>query len=265
MLRFGSNDDKTILRKLSNDTLEKFKIFNSIPKEVDYNLVITGTVGSGKTTLLESLSLLLKNNGHSPINFPEFLYTVNGELSGELLRKKIDQDISPLTFQSYILDMWENTLKVCYKNTGVKLYERCVDDSVICFCNIDHHNDQLTLTELISLYDKLRKTISAYPNIPSYFNVNNFIKIQSGSLNENLQEILSIIESDIKNGINKRIIGVEVSNMQSFERIKDRNRDGENNYCIDAVSLFNNHYNKLFKFLENNQFIKSILDLQIFR
>lgn len=267
MLRFGDNSDVSILRKISDTTksyFEKNVIDNIVKSSVDYNLVITGTVGSGKTTMLESISALFEKFSKPTINFPEYLHTMNGELSGELLKKKLESDISSLTFQSYILDMWEKTLYHNYKEEGIKLYERCVDDSVICFCNLDHYNERLTLMEFISLFDKMKKTIENYPNIPSYFHDTNFIKIKSKSLNENLMEIIDIISSDIASGIKHRIVGIEVTDNQSFERIKDRNRDGENSYDIQSIMLFNDHYNKLFTFLSENKNIKSIMDLRQF-
>ena len=264
MLRFSNTSTQDILNKINDTTIECFRtkcleIIEKYGSVVDYNLVITGTMGSGKTTLLETLSLLFHTNKLSIINFPEYLYAPGGELSGDLLKKKLEGKISSLTFQSYILDMWDETLNDYYKNEGIKLYERCVDDSVICFCGLDHKNKNLDDDELKVLQTKLTKTIEKHHEVPTYLKDNiNFIVVKSNDLNNTLIKIIDVILHDLEHKIDNRIIGLSVTPKQSFDRIKMRGRKGEDKYDFEIVRIFNDYYKKLYEYLNNNKYIKDM-------
>ena len=262
-LKFSENNQEIIGSKINNDTIEMFKkclIQENKVKLNRYNLVITGTVGSGKSTICESLAYILNICGVKTNNFPEFLF-VDDELSKSILKKKIDGVISASTFQSYILDNWEKILIKNQKKDGLNLFERCVDDSVICFCNIANKNDDLTEIQLLSLFERLKHINQKY-SMPSYFDKNiHFTEIQSSDLNFNLMQILDIINSDMKTNTTKRIIGLSVSDYDSKARIQSRARDGEDGYSMTIIKMFNLHYKKLFKHLEKHKNFNRFVDM----
>lgn len=256
--RFSNNSDEQILSKINTTTLDRIKSFQGL--NINYSLVITGTVGSGKSTMCESLSALFSTINIHTNNFPEFLY-INDDVSGSLLSKKINGQISVITFQNFVLDNWECILKQKGINNEFNLFERCIDDSVLCFCNIANKNGEIADLELYSMYKRLRSINNIY-NMPSYFDSEiHFTEIISGNLDFNVNQVLDIIESDLKNGIDKRIIGLSVSDFDSKFRIKTRGRDGENSYDDNLIKRYNKHYNKLFKILSKGKNIKRFLDM----
>lgn len=262
-LKFSENSQDAIKSKINNKTIEKFQKFLTSENKAklnNYNLVITGTVGSGKSTMCESLAYILNICNVNTNNFPEFLF-IDDELSKDILKKKINGYISTSTFQSYILDNWEKILTENQKKNGLNLFERCVDDSVICFCNIANKNDDLTEIQLLSLFERLKNINKKYC-IPSYFDKDiHFTEIQSSDLNFNLMQILDIINSDMMTNTTKRIIGLSVSDYDSRARIQSRARDGEDGYSMDIIKTFNSHYRKLFKYLNKHKSFNRFVDI----
>ena len=250
-----SNIDKDIL----NDVVKELQPYKN--RLDDYNIVITGTVGAGKSTRCEALFHIFKSC-EIPVNpFPEYINSVDGEdISAKLLKKKLCGDVSPNTFQSYVLDSWEKYL-VGHKKPGLNLYERCVDDSFVCFCNIENRDNKLSELQLLSLFERLQKINKTY-DIPSYFDKNiHFTEIQANDLNFNIKQIVEVIISDIQAGVKKRIIGLSISDFNSKERIKRRSRDGEDNYTMEVIRLFNSHYNKLFELLSKHKNLTRLVDV----
>ena len=273
-VRFSENSTEVIMSKLNPDTIEQYK--SHIPAIIShlskYNLAITGTIGSGKSTICESLTYIFELLGVKVNKFPEFLYidelsTASPSVqhmpnfSNTILKKKIDKTISPLTFQSYVLDSWETILNLNGNEKGMYIYERCIDDSVICFCNVANKDGSLTDMQLLSLYERLVSINQSF-NVPSYFDPNvHFVEISSSDLNFNLLQILDIIISDAKNNINKRIIGLSVSDFDSNARIKSRARNSESGYSIDFIKLYNSHYRRLFKYLNKHKHLSRFIDI----
>jgi len=263
-LKFSNNSNESIASKLNPSTIELFKnkiqTNNMIDALNKYTLVITGTIGAGKSTICESLSYIFNSLNIITNNYPEFLY-IDDEFSHRCLEKKILGHISDLTFQSYVLDNWIHILDSNKNNTGMKIFERCVDDSILCFCNISNKTQKLTNTELFSLFEKLQYVNTTY-NIPSYFDQDlHFTEINSSTLDFNLQQILEIIVSDIDRGITSRIIGLSVSSFDSKCRIQQRSRTGESNYTPEMIDVFNNHYKKLYKQIKKHKRLERFLDL----
>ena len=99
-------------------------------------------------------------------------------------------------------------------------------------------------------------------NLPSYFDKNiHFTEIQANDLNFNIKQIVEVIISDIQAGVKKRIIGLSISDFNSKERIKRRSRDGEDNYTMEVIRLFNSHYNKLFELLSKHKNLTRLVDV----
>lgn len=245
--------DKTTL----NHVVEKLSPYKK--ELIDYNLVITGTVGSGKSTRCEALYHIFSLCDIKINTYPEYI-SIDDDMSKNMLKKKIDGDISSNTFQSYILDSWEKLLS-SNNEPGLNLYERCIDDSFVCFCNIANKDNTISELQLLSLFERLLKINNKY-KVPSYFDKNiHFTEIQSNDVNFNIKQIVDIMISDIKSNIKKRIIGLSISDFNSKERIKQRSRDAEDNYTMDVIRLFNSHYNKLFKLLNKHKHLTRLVDI----
>lgn len=219
----------------------------------NYNLVITGTLGSGKSTICDILSIYI-----DCLCYPEFLSSSNiGQL---LLEQKLSGNISSACFQRYILDNWEIILKKNF-NKKFKLFERCIDDGLICFSNLDNKFGRMSDLEMYENYNKIRKINKQY-SVPSYFDKNlNFIKVENTDLNNALLEIIDIIISDLYNNIENRIIGIDISFDLSLNRIITRARKGEEHYDKKSIELYHNCYKNLFELLEQQHHINRFLDI----
>lgn len=274
-LPFSSLTDEMIASKITPETITRAKYYLNISQDEhlidklqNYNLVITGTIGAGKSTICESVVHILKQlfPQLSLLTYPEFLYVNNNRLSSKLLAEKIHYNITSNTFQSYVLDSWWNIMNQNKDKQGFKLFERCIDDCVICFCNLENKHHTMNDLQLLSLYEDLKKLINQF-DIPSYFssstshNVSHFTRLTSTELNYNIQTIFSIIAADLHNGINNRIIGLYVEPEISKERIIMRSRTGESCYTDNQIEEYTNHYKKLFKMLEEGKRIDRFVDL----
>lgn len=259
-LRFSDRSDEDILSFIGPQVMNRVRTNLSIPDS--YSLAITGTVGSGKSTICESLSVMLRTcNNIYTNNFPEFLY-VNDDVSHLLLLKKIKGEISNVTFQNFVLDNWEYILQQRYDSRRFNIFERCADDSVLCFCNIDNAKHKINDLELHSMFCRLRNIDMSF-DIPTYFDDNlHFKQIISGRIDAVMNEVLDVIESDAANGIKKRVIGLVVSDYVSKYRINERNRPGEREYYTESIiNMYNTHYTKLFQVLNEKRCVSRFLDL----
>jgi len=276
-LPFSSLNNTQIAAKISEETILRAGQYLDVSRDSqlinklnDYKLVITGTIGAGKSTACESVVHVLKciipNNELSILTYPEFLYVNNNKLSIKLLTEKINGNISPNTFQSYVLDNWWHIMKQNENQLGFKLFERCIDDCVTCFCNMENKRHKISDLQLMSLYEDLKQLVNKY-DVPTYFMAtpprlnSHFTKIISSDLNYNLQTIFSIISADLHNGIKNRIIGLYVDSETSKDRIIKRSRTGETGYTDDQIAEYTNHYKKLFKMLDKGERIKRFVDL----
>lgn len=223
---------------VSPEIVEKYKRLyqNMKNKNMKYNLVVTGNIGSGKSLRCELLYNIFNNFTDDIQCFPEYLnYSKHGKTMLKLRSKDL---ISPLTFQNYILDEWENMLKhKTYKT--INIFERCPDDSVLCF------SSNLPSKEYGYLMERLQNMNETY-KCPTYKNLNNFTKIVSNDAIENIKTISEIIENDIQNGIKDRVIGLEISTQISYDRIMKRNRNSEKNLEMSVLNDFNKFYENLY-------------------
>lgn len=218
-----------------------------------YDLVITGAIGAGKSTLCEILRQLYPEF----TCFPEYLSIGDAESKGfssVFLKKKIADPKLTFTFQSFVLDAWHEQLIGTIGKR--RLFERCVDDSVICFANIDNYNHNIRDEELVLLFNKMREINRQY-QLPSYFDDDSkFVAITSGQLMTDLQQILEIISADVRDGVQKRIIGLRVNPEESLLRIQQRARDGESGYTQEQVKEYTNLYDNLFNLSSSGKFAR---------
>ena len=275
-LPFSNTSNDEIASKISKQTIMMAARYLPLDDPViveglkSYNLVITGTVGAGKSTMCESIAYILRciHPSLPIITYPEFLYINDSELSSNLLCKKFVGGVSATTFQSYVLDNWRFVLKQNepWKHSGFKLFERCIDDTVICFCNFENKEKRMSDLQLVSLYEDLKQLVNEF-DIPTYFELqpheknSHFTKIYSTDLNYNLQRVLSIISADIANGITNRIIGLSVESKTSKNRIILRNRDGESGFTDEQIIDYNDHYERLFNMLDHGKRITRFVDI----
>lgn len=273
---FSKETNETIASRITSQTLKLAKRYlpPDDPKMIaalsEYSLVITGTIGAGKSTICESLVYILHQlfPNLDIVPFPEFLFTGNSELSEKMLNEKIKGNISSNTFQSYIIDSWKKIMSENETRKGFRIFERCVDDCVICFCNIENKAKKLSDSQFMALYEELKNIDKSY-DIPTYFDIANkqneshFTKMYSTDLNYNLANILSIIGCDISNNIKNRIIGLSIKPKTSKERIIKRSREGESGYTDEQLQLYSTHYEKLFDFIDKGEKISRFVDLGI--
>jgi deoxyadenosine/deoxycytidine kinase len=230
-------------------------IIADIKKVTAYNLVITGTIGAGKSTLCNLIEKTLSEHDIKYKCYPEYL--ANDKTGCELLSKRLTGEISALTFQNYILDYWEHILRTT--SSGINIYERCVEDSVVSFCNMANLQGEMSDQELLLLFERARTITKTYDG-PSYYGTAQFIKIDTDAPDKLLAKVVSTIASDIRNGVRNRIIGICVTDEVSHDRIIERHRDGEH-YDIATVRRFNRQYNSLYNKLSENGKLTRFLDM----
>ena len=235
----------------------------------NYQLTITGPISSGKSTLLQGLMNLFKLKD-LPI-YPIYEYiNYDTHIGGEMLQRFIRRELSNSTFQNYILDTYAIQLKK-NKGLGPKLYERTIDDSIMCFANIANYNNcDLTTLDLFALFNKGQGiNINDPINIPSgqvnninesrdnhnqYQNSNTkFTKLISNSLEDSLITVLNIIKKDMNEGVIKRIIGLSITLETCRFRINKRSRNGESNYSDEYLNTIIKYYNRLYERIEKKQ------------
>ena len=260
---FSEHSLSEIATQVDQETITYFKDkFKSNEKLLaEYTLCITGTIGAGKSTLCESLVYTIQTafpdiNIHA---FPEYL-SVYPEISNRMLSLRLDGTISIGTFQSYILDIWQNMASKAPHTPGFRIFERCADDCVIGFANAANKDNALSDQMLHTLYQRVRTLDDEY-KLPTYFNDTKFTEIKSSNINYNMCQIADIIASDISNNVFNRIIGLSVSTFDSDRRIKQRNRDGETAYTIEMLTSFNDHYTKLFALLSAHENLTRFVDI----
>ena len=275
-LPFSNTDILDIARKLDDDVIKSARELLFVPGNIqrlnNYSLVITGTVGSGKSTICESIAYIC--NTYCPevnvITYPEFLFVSDSQLSASLLERRLNGSISINTLQSYILDEWRSLLDMNKDKHGFRIYERCVDDTIACFCNMANKDAALSDIQLLSLYERSKEITNEF-SVPSYFMAHadrrysdpgcRFIKIESGALCETIINIIDIIADDLRNDIDQRIIGLSVTPEVSKYRIRLRSRTGESAYTDQAIFNFVNHYEKLYSAIESGKRISRFVDL----
>lgn len=248
--------DEVFINNLTTETANNFiSTVQSLNK--NYQIAITGTVGSGKSTLCETMAALCRTANITPNVYPEYL--AGNNLALQLLEQKINGKISSLTLQSYVLDIWELRLRQEI-HSNFSIFERCPDDSVLCFCNNDNAVDQLSDHDFLSLYRRMRKMLKKYPAPTYYSNVVHFTKIQSSTIDLNVSQITDIIKSDIQNNIYQRIIGLSVTPYLSLSRINKRNREGEK-YTLDQATSYVRYYENLYETFEKKRNLNRFVDI----
>ena len=224
-------------------TIETIHEFKEIPRpNFMYNVVISGCIGAGKSTCLDMMAYLLEQTGKPVNSLPEF---VNMHLGIDILKERIEDKISCLTFQSFILDRYlQNELS---KNK-INLLERLPDESVLCFCLENFISGQITEDELNVLWKKAGR-IDKEKEFPSYREKHVVTIIEKTDINEILQEIGKNMRRDIKHHASKEplthIFMLRIDSELSIQRVLFRDRDGEKYYTPEYITRICEIYNRL--------------------
>lgn len=214
----------------------------------NYKLVITGGIGAGKSTACQLIKELFEMHG-VPINtVREYInYDPNGQ---QVLADFISGKISNFMFQNYILDTYKLQCGES-KKSGITIVERPPEDSIACFANITYKNtNELILGDLEKLWSKVKSIIDTN-DLPSYndFKETQTVGLLSRDLFKTINDIITVIDSDLAEGVSKRIIVLIVKDVrQTKNRIAKRGRKCESNYSDEYLSTINNFYVNVVKF-----------------
>ena len=209
-------------------------------------IIITGSVAVGKSSIIKNVLNKLKKTVH----VPEYIdYCEDGV---EMLNKYFRKEITPFAFQKYILNFYDNYFKnLVLDGDEIMIFERMVDDGITCFSNLDNKRGELSDKEFSQLYEMAKEVDLKY-NIPSYF-VNKgftFIPIKTVDSIKDGNMIANIIENRDDN----IIIGLYNEPSRCFERMLERNREGEKEaYSKDYINQLCMHYKKLYKILMSEE------------
>jgi hypothetical protein len=130
-------------------------------------------------------------------------------------------EISRIVFQNYILDDRIKLLQ-SFDNNGfhINLYERLVEDCVKCFSKISL--DQEDYEYLLKRYNKAREQY----HFIEYLDCD-IISIENHQIKDTIQKIVDIINTDLKLGVQNRVIKIKLDDKLNVDRIKLRNRNYE--------------------------------------
>lgn len=259
--------------ELINKCINQFDRF--APDEFEFNLVFVGPVGVGKTTLCTLLYYLLTSTySGTDIEvycYPEFLQ-VDSKESHEVLKRHLTGEMTSYEFQKYILGCWNKmmTKQPLHNPSGPKrrinIFERCCDDSVICFSNLwnMYHPDSLTDAQLFDLF-LISQELNHEFNMPTYFTNNpagiQFERLTSTAPSSMVTHVINTITQNLSIGNNELFIGLESDANTLVDRIHIRNRPGESAYTPENISDFLEHYQLLYDHIGRHHRLHRYLDL----
>ena len=211
-------------------------------ENANYNLIVTGTLGVGKTTAIQLINYILKYN-HIPVT--RYLEYINyNNVGRDLFQMKMNNKVSAFTFQNYILDIWDTLLtENNYKNSkGINIFERIPYDAVYCFSQKEFENGNITSDEYSMIIERYKYIINKH-NMFEYSDEIKYTKIINNDINDTIIEIFNIISNDIKNGITKRCICLDIEDKDLYySRLGIRNRTDEDKYTRQVLDDYKKYY-----------------------
>ena len=236
------NDDLLFYSTISFCTNHHNILNPELFKNIHYNLIITGTLGVGKTTTIKLISNILKYN-HIPVT--RYLEYINyNNVGRDLFQMKMNNKVSAFTFQNYILDIWDTLLtENNYKtSTGINIFERIPYDAVYCFTQKEFQNNNITTDEYNLIIERYKYIINKH-NMFEYSDDIKYTKNINNDINNTIDEIFKIINDDVKNGITKRCICLDVEDKDLYySRLGIRNRTDEDKYTIEILDDYKKYY-----------------------
>lgn len=213
------------------------------------NIIISGSVAVGKTFIEQSIISSIKQLETYSMNiYPEFIQDIttldNDPFALKILENRFKDNISPLTFQNFILDKWERNIKYNKdKKADINIFERLPDDAVEVFAK-----NSLTEIEYATQIEKLSqfsKDIISYKTMKKDETI--WIRYEN-SLNKPISPFLLQLVGIIKTGNYKNIV-IEVQSPSIYENYQYRNRKEEFYTPDQLISLYENYC----KYMEETQ------------
>lgn len=192
-----------------------------------YTVVVTGPIGAGKSTVTEALS---KRFGFPRI--PEFVET---QVDG--LRKLEDWasgKLSDADFQRYIVDSYDKSCSIT-SNCRTRIFERSPWDGYQIFSRM-HEG----LEDLVNRANEVMERWSIPAPRPEVVKVVN--------AEESPAEVLGVcervVEKDLAEGNQSRVIYLRISGRTSRRRTLLRGRSGEDSYGLQYLSEICRRYDR---------------------
>lgn len=231
--------------------------------EGNYFICIDGPIGVGKTYIYKILvDLLREKYGDRLFLIPEYIDGDQAETAHYLLQEYLSGNLTNDVFQSWIQNYYIRMLTEVSKYTGkIVLMERCMSDSVAIFSNIanlkdnDHRNpNALTDFKFLLLYEDCIR-VDEVAGAPNYFKKNGKLKrIETTDEKQTIPEIMKLIEDDLLQGNQRRIIGLYNTPEVCFERCRQRSRKGEDSYTFESIKGFCDMYERLYELIEDQRY-----------
>lgn len=195
-----------------------------------YHLVITGPIASGKSSLIKKILEKF------PQFKPQYEFLDNDPEYGTiLLNRFINHKISPFNMQSSILDIISNY----YIKSDFMIFERSPDDNFQVF-TLPMNLKEYELNYLITKTNEINQSF----DIPSFLNGDLITVFESNE--QIVNQVIQLIQSDLAQGVQKRIIGLKIDLETCLSRIQKRNRIDENKYSKSYLNNIIHEYNAIF-------------------
>ena len=212
-------------------------------------IVVTGPVGVGKSTFINNLASCFDIHGVKYRVIPEY---ITGDPNGQsMLTQYFNKEITPYEFQAYIIDYYNLYLAnlIDIDPDTILLFERCVDDSVLCFGNLLYKKHEISLIDYYHLYMNSLMTDSKF-NIPSYFNRRegdySFMVFKTFDGVDYSKIIYEILEVATNGNL---IFGLYNDDKVCYDRVVERDREGESAYSLQSIIEFNQRYNDIYNYI----------------
>lgn len=200
------------------------------------NIIINGAVAVGKSFVFDLIEKHLSEKLKLPcVIYPEFIY--NDILASELVVKRFTKEIdaiSPLTFQSYIMDKWKFYAKKWpYDAEKYNVFERLPEDAVEVFAKgcLDHDAYKTQINAL----EEVKKLLPV-----SYYSMNSADTIWIIYHNDwmdgadHLPTLFDEIDKQIYEQKYKNLV-IEIRSSHAFKNCQFRHRRGEENYTENDI------------------------------
>lgn len=196
--------------------------------------------------------------------YPEFIQ-VRGQEALDILKRHLNKEVSTFEFQHFILDCWDDLMEnqpLVHRTNTINVFERCCDDSVICFSNVIYKMDpnRLSKEELKTLFDDMRDIDYDY-HLPCYDGNYEFEELMTNNIDVLIKKTIDVIVNDCANGVENRFIGLSAPFNIIKQRIYKRGRNGEENYKIEQLKMYSRHYELLYEKLRRHEIINKFEQL----
>lgn len=208
---------------------------------VNYKLVLSGTIGAGKSSILQSIVQYLRIIGYKVGCVREFIDSYPE--GGKKLSDWITGKISLVQFQDFITccHLMENDKII---QCPIKVYERTPYESAQIFC-LNTYCYRHVLDQANELHTEYK--------IPYPFKENCKVVDANGTLTDVFEAVREIVEDDLAHGVQERVIYLRINLETCIERIKARGRLSELAYSEGYLANLIDAYEDLFQISETKE------------